>query len=72
MQIVLREKIQCVRGERTTEGNKTHESYGGKRLRGEIKGAHRAEGENKSTMEKMCKLKKITGDIKGHKIEGET
>ena len=54
MQILLREKIQCVRGERTTEGNKMHESYGGKRLRGEIKGAHRAEGENKMHDGEKC------------------
>ena len=54
MQIVLREKIQCVRRERTTEGDKTHESYGGKRLRGEIKGAHRAEGEHKMHDGEKC------------------
>ena len=29
MLIVVREKIKCVRGERTTGENKRHESYGG-------------------------------------------
>ena len=54
MQIVQREKIQCVRRERNTERNKTHESYGGKRLRGDIKGAHRADGENKMQDGEKC------------------
>ena len=64
MQIVLREKIQCVRRERTTEGNKTHESYGGKRLRCGKKKVHIVLREKiKCMMEKNVQVKKRLREI---------